>query len=121
MREQHWQDWLIAVVGVWLVISNWFLAYAIPEAAPATTGSVIYWNAIGSGVLAIVLGIAALASFRIWEEWADIVLGLWLVASPWALGFASVSTAVWNVALCGAVIILSAVWALYDTREAGHA
>ena len=25
MNERHWQDWLVAIVGAWLVASNWVL------------------------------------------------------------------------------------------------
>jgi hypothetical protein len=34
-----------------------------------------------------VLSIAALAAFAVWEEWLNLVAGLWLVVSPWILGF----------------------------------
>ncbi|RUT31425.1 hypothetical protein EMQ25_11290 [Arsenicitalea aurantiaca] len=121
MNERHWQDWLIAVVGVWLVLSNWVLAYTIPGTAPAGADSLIFWNALLTGAIALLLGGMALAAFRIWEEWADIAIGLWLIASPWVLGFASVPLAMWNVTLSGVVIILSAAWTLYDARETRHA
>ena len=36
----------------------------------------------------IAISIAALVWFAEWEEWAILALGLWLLASPWVLGFA---------------------------------
>jgi hypothetical protein len=121
MNEQHWQDWLVAVVGAWLVVSNWVLGYTIPETAAVNIGTWISWNATLSGIAAIVFAMLALAAFRFWEEFGDIATGLWLVSSPWVLGFADIRLAMWNVVLSGAVIILSAAWAIYDAREAGHA
>lgn len=120
MNEQHWQDWLVALIGVWLVLSNWVFSFTTPEAA-ASFSTIIFWNSVLSGAVAIVLGVAALASFKIWEEWADIVLGLWLIISPWILGFGNVERAAWNVVLCGLVIMVSAAWAIRDARETGHA
>jgi len=121
MNGKHWQDWLIALIGVWLIASNWLLSYSLPPAAPAQVGMAIFWNASVSGFIAILLGAMALTAFRFWEEWADIVLGLWLVASPWVLGFADVSRATWNVVLSGLVIMLTAAWTLYDAEEATRA
>jgi hypothetical protein len=121
MNEQHWQDWLVAVIGAWLVVSNWVLGYVVPESAPIHIGRLIFWNATLTGIVAIVLAVLALAAFRFWEEWADIAIGLWLVGSPWLLGFADIRPALWNVVLSGVAIVLSAAWTLYETREAGHA
>ena len=121
MDGRHWQDWLVTLIGVWLVISHWALDITIPEGVSATMATVAQWNAIASGVVAIALGVAATAVFKRWEEWADIALGIWLVVSPWFLGFSAIEAAMWNVTICGALIILSAAWSLYDERQAGHA
>ena len=32
--------------------------------------------------------IAAIIAFSNWEEWLNLLLGLWLIGSPWVLGFA---------------------------------
>jgi len=40
-----------------------------------------------SAVIGLV-SLAAIIAYRDWEEWANILLGLWLIASPWLLGFA---------------------------------
>ena len=121
MNEQHWQDWLVIIVGLWLVASNWVLGYSLPGTAPVALDATIFWNALLTGGAAILLGGMAIAAFTLWEEWADIAIGLWLVVSPWILGFADIHLAMWNVVLSGVVIILSAAWTLYDAREAGHA
>jgi hypothetical protein len=44
MNERHWQDWLVAIVGAWLVASNWVLSYALPDTAPTALGATIFWN-----------------------------------------------------------------------------
>ncbi|MDP1731227.1 MAG: SPW repeat protein [Devosia sp.] len=35
----------------------------------------------------MVVGLAALYAYQLREEWISALLGLWLAASPWLLGF----------------------------------
>jgi hypothetical protein len=47
-----------------------------------------------------------------WKDAANLLLGLWLIASPWALGFASQQTQAWNAWGVGAVVAVAAFAAL---------
>ena len=117
MVRRHWQDWLTLLVGMWLIVSSWVLGIAVPG---GTTAQAITWNFVLSGVAALALGIAALASFRVWKEWADVLLGLWLVASPWILGFLSAQAPRWNALACGLIIIVAAASTIYDEQQTGE-
>ncbi len=121
MNEQRWQDWLVALIGAWLVLSNWILTFQASEPLSALTGRLIFWNSAIVGVVALVLAVMSLASHKAWEEWVNIVLGLWLAISPWVLGFTNVRNAVLNVTLCGLAIVVSSAWSLRDAGQAGHA
>lgn len=46
-----------------------------------------------------------------WQDYVDLLLGVWIAASPWVLGFAeSYPIAAWNaVAAGGAIVVLAAV------------
>jgi hypothetical protein len=44
------------------------------------------------GLLIAVLAVAALAAFAVWEEWLSLIAGLWLIGSPWLLGFEDTDT-----------------------------
>ncbi len=46
-------------------------------------------NAHLASVGIIVLALAAIYAHVDWEEWLNLVLGLWLVVSPWVLHFSS--------------------------------
>jgi len=46
-----------------------------------------------SGFVIGVVAIAALTRFAEWEEWINLMLGLWVLVSPWALSFAAQTTA----------------------------
>jgi hypothetical protein len=40
-----------------------------------------------SGAAIAAIAIAAIVAFSDWEEWLNLLLGIWLVISPWVLGF----------------------------------
>jgi len=49
-----------------------------------------------------------------WQDWGNVVLGLWMVASPWILGFAaSDSLAAPSAWVLGAAIVVFAGVAVY--------
>ncbi len=66
------------VLGAFLIASPWLFAFA--HGAAGTD----LWVS-GSAITAA--AIAALLMFAEWEEWVMLVGGLWLVLSPFALGF----------------------------------
>jgi len=47
-------------------------------------GRVDLW--VTSTVIGLI-SLAAIIAYRDWEEWLNFLLGLWLIASPWLLGF----------------------------------
>jgi SPW repeat len=63
----------------------------------------------------------AIVMFSDWEEWLNLLLGCWLVGSPWALGFTHTK----EMHICiGAGIVVAFMAALelwlvnYDTQQA---
>ena len=65
------------VLGVFMGFSPWIFAF--PPGIPTA-------NAVICGVLIVCLSIAALVGFAAWEEWGNMLVGLWLMISPWILG-----------------------------------
>jgi hypothetical protein len=107
---RRWQDSVNLVLGVWLVISPWVLQFAAEPRA--------MWNAVILGVVIAAAAILALVQFHEWEEWADMAFGLWLIVSPWVLGFAeTLATATWNFVVVGVLTIGLAAWSLRDERQ----
>jgi hypothetical protein len=59
-----------------------------------------------------------------WQDIANLVLGLWLALSPWALGFITENSATWNAQIVGlaiAVLALAALWAFQKWYEWANA
>jgi hypothetical protein len=105
-QVKHWQDPVNAVCGAWLILSPWALGFA--GTPPAM------WNFVVAGVLLVATALGAIFLPRIWEEWTETVIGLWVVVSPWVVGFATSESAKANAILSGLVILTLSLWTLQD-------
>lgn len=106
-RDGRWQDWAILVLGMWLILSPFFFGYVSVSAAA--------WNAFAAGAAIALLAASALwaPSFGLDEEWANLALGLWLVAAPFVLGFyAAEPLAAWNQTVVGLLVVADEIWAV---------
>ncbi len=80
------------------------------------TAKIELWVA-GAGIAAISL--AAIVAYRHWEEWANIALGLWLIVSPWVLGFTHTRGMHFAIGI-GAVVTFFALLKLWLEYDAAH-
>src|SRR5437016_6653949 len=108
---KHWQDPVNAVLGVWLIGAPWAFAFQAETAAVA--------NSVVIGLALLASPLAAIVLQRVWEEWVELALGLWLIASSWVLGFSAVSTARTLTIGTGIVVAALAVWVLLVDRDNG--
>jgi len=88
------------ILGAVLFISPWMFAF---DAGAPT------WNAIIVGIVRAVLAIAALTAFAIWEEWLNLIVGLWALISPWVLGFQGTTAMTVHFLIGVAVATLAAI------------
>jgi SPW repeat len=77
---------------------------------------------ISSAVIAVI-SFGAMAAYASWEEWANLLLGLWLVISPWVVGFAHTRAMHFSIAIGAAVTFLAALdlWLRYDATHSDDA
>lgn len=109
----EWQNAANFVLGLWLAISPWLLNYTSQQTAMN--------NAIAVGVVIAVVAASALYAFHAWEEWINVALAAWLIASPWVLGFASSQTPTWNQLAIGLLVGGLALWsANIEHGSGGH-
>jgi hypothetical protein len=66
------------VLAIFLFVSPWLFAFA---------HGALRVDTLVSAALVAVFCLVALVAFRQWEEWINCILGLWIAASPWVLGF----------------------------------
>ncbi len=48
-----------------------------------------------------------------WINYAQLVLGLWVLAAPWILGYAFVTPALWSSIIAGVFVALLALWSIF--------
>ena len=106
----RWQNWIIALVGIWLFISPWVLT---------TTGSAdVARNAWIVGAAIFVVALIALGTpNNPTADWVNVLLGVWLFISPWVLGYAGVKDGAWNAWILGVITVILALWALQVRGE----
>ncbi|MFY0311307.1 SPW repeat protein [Leisingera sp. D0M16] len=113
MERIHWQDGITLLTGLALAIALYFLNVTPADGeslAPAT------WNFVLAGMAAAALAATALVSFNVWEEWVEIVLGAWLIISPWVLGYADAAVLTWMAVIGGVVIVAMGATVVYGDR-----
>jgi nucleoside-diphosphate-sugar epimerase len=127
MRQMHfgiiWVHFLNILFGVWLVATPFALGTYGQEAfadaihrvtherglwEPAVRNAALVWSDVASGVLVMLFGALSLSPRFSWAQWANTVVGIWLLFAP--LAFWSPSAAVYaNDTLVGALVIAFAI------------
>jgi hypothetical protein len=107
MFEQSWKqetiiDFIKLALGAFLILTPWIFGF--------TSVAVASGNAWISGAVIGLVSIAAIVALADWEEWVSLAFGLWVMISPWALGFhATVMSAMRSDVAIGAAVALFAV------------
>ena len=109
-RQESVLDLYNLLLAVILFGAPWFLAHA-SRAADLDLRL--------SAVAIIILSLAAMIAFSAWEEWVNAAVGLWLVASPWILGFAHTSAMHFAIGIGIAITFLAALdlWLRHEAAE----
>jgi hypothetical protein len=107
------QDWVNLVLAVVLFISPWVLGFVSTGAAA--------WNAWAVAIVIGALAIAAITAFAVWEEWINLLLGLWLIASPWVLHFSMDRRPMWSFVVLGIIAAVVSAWSLWENQNGTHA
>ena len=108
----RWQDWISFVLGCWLVVSPWEMGYSLNQIATSNAG----------GVGGVILVFNLISAFRLLDqgqELFNILLGIWLILSPYSFGFATEREPAINAIVVGAMIIALAGWQIYDATKSG--
>ncbi|WP_407179107.1 SPW repeat protein [Bradyrhizobium sp. STM 3562] len=72
-----------------------------------------------SGAVIAVVSLAAIIAYKDWEEWANFLLGLWLIVSPWLLGFAHTRAMHFSIGI-GVIVAFLAILDLWLHYDAAH-
>jgi len=115
----QWPNWLNLILAVWLFISPWVVGFYKAGGTEMVVTLILAaaWDAWVVAVIVGVLSIAAIAKLAVWEDWINLVLGVWLFFSPWILGYATLYGAMWNSLIVGLLIAVLAIWGIAAARS----
>jgi hypothetical protein len=77
-RREAALDIYNAILGSFLFVSPWLFAFG---GGPAREGAFV------AGAVVVLVSMLAIAAFAEWEEWINLAIGCWLLASPFVLHF----------------------------------
>jgi hypothetical protein len=104
MTTRRWVDWVNVILGVWLIASSGLLTLAAGQAAA--------WSACSAGIALVILAGLAMTRSAVWLDALGVMVGAWLMLSPWAIYFVSSSSAATNAFIVGVLVIAYALWAM---------
>lgn len=99
------------LLGALIVVSPWF---PIQDQAPVAGHETMILNAVAVGL--VVFGISQLeyVALQRWQEVATILIGLWLIASPYVLGYSGEGALRIYHTTLGAVVVLLGILQLWQ-------
>ena len=98
-RNESVLDLYNLLLAIFLFVSPWFLARA--------SGTAVV-DLRASGAAIALMSLAAIFAYASWQEWANLLLGIWLIVSPWLLGFAHTRAMHYSVGVGVTVAFFSA-------------
>jgi len=95
------------LLGLWIVDAP----FLRPE---LSSGPATVWNQAVVGGCVVMLATMRMIFIREAGifRWAHLLLGSWMMASPWILDYAGEEAAFWNSSVTGALIAVLAMWSL---------
>lgn len=108
--HRQWTSGTNLATGIWLIAAPFIPGYSAVTAA--------LWNDILIG-----LAVAGLAWTRMAKPleregsgWTNAILGVWLLAAPFALGYTATTAAMSNDIVIGLVVVILGVWSAVASR-----
>lgn len=111
-EDMHMPDWGSLVAAVVLFVAPWAFHYSSGMATLATSFSAL---------ILIILSAMALAEVDDTEEPEYLILGAWLLISPWVLGFWTDKSALVVHILFGAGFIIHSAWEIWAAPSSQRA
>jgi SPW repeat len=116
-EHKTWEDVAGMFLGLILMLSPWIVAQTTNGSAVANAGIV--------GFFLVLLAGFEMSRLHRWEEVATLLFGLWMIVSPYALGYEMITPLATVHQAIGALVSVLAVLQLwqdwdYSDDELGH-
>ena len=50
------------------------------------------------------------------EKWVQLILGGWILISPWLLGFSGITIMTWSNVIVGVALVLVNLWSIFGSK-----
>ena len=97
MKRNVRQDLVNLFLGIWAIVTPWLVGNH-PAAGVVADYAI-------AGILIALFACAAVFAFRPWQEGINILLGAWLLVSPWVLEFRANASLIWSAVLIGVLVM----------------
>jgi hypothetical protein len=106
-RREAVIDLYQVLLGSFLFVSPWLFSFSY---GPARA------NALASGAILVLVSGLTIFAFTELEEWISLLIGCWVLASPWVLGFPHQSGMHVAVVVGAVIVYLSALelWLIHN-------
>jgi hypothetical protein len=98
------------LAGLWLILAPFVLGFS--SLGGAMWNSLILGAAIAGLAIIRVINPLSLAGL----SWWNFVFGIWLLLSPFIIGFAGVESPTWNTVVVGVFVLAMAGWSALATQ-----
>ena len=88
-----------------------------------TVTTAALWDAVIVGAVLVLGAWAALSNQQGTDrglDWLNAVVGLWLIAAPFVLGYTGIASALWNDVIVGLIVAVAAGWAAVALGQRQH-
>lgn len=105
--------WINFVLGLWLIASPFLIGFS---------GTGLSRNNVIFGIIVAILSLFQVSSpsESAWAGWLNALFGIWVLVSPFILGFAGMG-ALWNGIIVGIVVAVLAIWAATSSSSSSSA
>lgn len=121
--HRTWEDWCGMLLGALIVVSPWFPIY---EEAVTAGHQTLILNTVVIGLVVFCLSQLEYVALQRWQEVITLLVGLWLVVSPYVLGYSGAGfLRVFHTSLGGLVVLLGVLqlwqdWGVSDEDMLKH-
>ena len=121
--HRTWEDWCGMLLGALIVASPWF---PIQDHSPIVERQTMILNTVAIGLVVFGLSQLEYVALQRWQEVATILVGLWLIVSPYVFGYSGEGfLRIYHTSLGAVAVILGVLqlwqdWNLSDQDMLKH-
>ena len=109
-KRQAWSDVLRAMIILWILVSPWILMHVSAHPVlPLEHTGVALLDFFVVGVALMVISVASSEVSTAFRVRTSAAVGLWLIVSPFLLGFHD-TVLIWNAVIAGILVTATSGW-----------